>query len=158
MISSFGGIPSHARDNQRGFLSSIMAWLQGSGDTGGEREFEGYRVWTRENLESLNLALPDTCTTALTELIRCDDSTTTFQAPGMHSWLGAQNVTDSVCDAGCGEDLRSWFDSVSRAYNGYTISGAVPMLLGGRIWQGYNETCLKDVGSGRYCGGKSHSQ
>jgi hypothetical protein len=74
MISLLGGTPTYAKDNMNGFLASVLAWLQGSNKTVGERKFEGYRVWTTEALDRLGgQSLPDTCKSALTEIIRCDD-------------------------------------------------------------------------------------
>jgi hypothetical protein len=46
---------------------------------------------------------------------------------------GNQSVTDSICDKGCRQSLKAWFDGVSLACNGHTISDALPMLRSGRI-------------------------
>ena len=73
----------------------------------------------------------------------------------MFGSLGNQSFTDSVCDVGCGQRLKSWFNGVSVACDGYAISDALPMLRGGRIWAGYNSTCLKQATSGEYCNGES---
>lgn len=157
LISPLGGAPTYASDNKNGFLSSIMAWLQGSTTIGGQRKFVGYKVWTAEMLDGLNLALPSTCTSALTEIIRCDNYTKTFMSPALHGSPGNQSVTDTICDAECGQSLKVWFDGVRLACDGYTISDALPTLRGGRIWAGYNSTCLKDPGSGKYCNGESRT-
>ncbi|KAG9251359.1 pectate lyase superfamily protein-domain-containing protein [Emericellopsis atlantica] len=153
MISPVGGRATLARDNINGFLSSVLAWLQGTVNPAGQQKFEGYRIWTSESLESMHsLHLPATCSSALTEVIRCDNRTEVFQEPGLHSWLGSKEETDIVCDASCEESLSNWFQTVSVACDGYKISDALPTLLGGRIWAGYNETCLKDPETGKYCG------
>lgn len=134
MISLLGGTPTLAKDNMNGFLASVLGWLQGSDRTVGEREFEGYRVWTTETLDSLDSEAPsDTCRSALTELIRCDDRTKEYQSPAMRTWLGNKNDTGTVCDPSCGKSLKSWFDGVATACGSYRLSNAAFMLLGGRI-------------------------
>ncbi|KAK8029707.1 pectin lyase-like protein [Apiospora rasikravindrae] len=153
MISPLGGIPTYARDNMNGFLSSVLAWLQGSVETAGKRDFDGYHLWTPEAVDSLvTVTLPETCKSALTELIRCNNQTKDFQVPGLRSWLGDNNQTDIVCQQSCGHSLQSWFDSVSTACDGYQISGGLPTLRGGRVWAGWNQTCLKDSSTDKYCG------
>ncbi|KAK7959253.1 pectin lyase-like protein [Apiospora aurea] len=128
MISPLGGIPTYARDNMNGFLSSVLAWLQGSVETAGKREFDGYHLWTPEAVDSLvTVTLPETCKSALTELIRCDNETKDFQVPGLRSWLGDNDRTD-------------------------VISDGLPTLRGGRVWAGWNQTCLKDTSTDKYCG------
>ena len=157
MISPVDGTPTYARDNTNGFLASILAWLQGSNNVGGKRRFDGYQVWTPGMLEFLHLEmiLPPTCISALTEVIRCDPLTKEFMIPKMRGSPGDKNKTDSVCDAGCGQDLKKYFDGVTIACAGYQISDALPAMRGGRIWAGYNETCLKNPTTGQYCNGKT---
>jgi hypothetical protein len=118
-------------------------------------KFEGYKVWTAESLDGMNLGLPSTCTTALTETIRCDGHTETFISHRLFGSPSDQSVTDSICDTSCGQSLKAWFDGVSLACDGYTISNALPTLRGGWIWAGYNSTCLKDAITGEYCNGKN---
>lgn len=153
MVSPLDSTPTYAKNNVNGFLSSVLAWLQGSTEVSGEREFPGYRVWTTQMLDHLyGLVLPDTCKNALTEIIACSNLTTEYQAPGLQTWLGTANDTDSVCAPSCGKSLKTWFDSVSIACAGYEVNDALPTLLGGRIWDGWNQTCLKDTATGKYCG------
>lgn len=49
-------------------------------------------------------------------------------------------VVDSVCNGGCGQSLKAWFEDVRLAREGHTISDALPMLRGDRYWAGYNST------------------
>jgi hypothetical protein len=153
MVSPLGSAPTYARDNVNGFLSSVLAWLQGSTKIAGQRDFPGYRVWTPGMLDKVNGAiLPESCRNALTELIACDNRTESFQVSGLRSWLGTVKDTDSVCMDSCGESLQNWFNSVSIACDGWQVNDALPTLLGGRIWTGWNQTCLKDPNTGKYCG------
>ncbi|RSL89261.1 hypothetical protein CDV31_015909 [Fusarium ambrosium] len=148
MVSPRNNTPTYARDNVNGFLSSILAWLQGSEEVSGKRQFAGFLVHQPDDVAELDVS--DVCRTALTQRILCDSEVDTFADRRYRGPLDSRNQTDSVCDAGCGESLRSWFDAVATACEGYTIGGAVPMLLGGNIWAGYNETCLVNE-SGEYC-------
>ncbi|KAJ3952539.1 hypothetical protein N0V92_011011 [Colletotrichum tropicale] len=153
MISPLSSMPTYAKDNVNGFLASVLAWLQGSTETAGEREFNGYRVWTADMLENLyGTVLPETCSNALTEIIACHNLTETYQSPGLRGWIGSVDDTDTVCADSCGKSLKAWFDSVSIACEGYVVNDALPTLLGGRIWEGWNQTCLKDPETGKYCG------
>lgn len=144
-----------AKDNMNGFLSSVLAWLQGSKETAGERKFDGYRVWTIEELDGIDSpTLPDICRSALTEMIRCDNRTEDFQDARVRTWLGNNEDTDSVCDVMCDQSLKSWFDNVAVACSGYRLMDALPTLRGGRIWAGVNQTCLFDPNEQKYCGGE----
>lgn len=152
MVSPLGNTPTYAKDNVNGFLASVLAWLQVSIEVTGERKFPGYRVWTTGLLDQLyGLLLPDACTSALTRIIVCDNRTEEFQVPGLAVWYGNTN-TETVCAASCGESLKSWFDSVAVACVGYKLRDTLPTLLGGRIWDAWNQTCLKDPATGKYCG------
>jgi hypothetical protein len=153
MISPVGAIPTYARDNVNGYLSSILAWLGGATSTAGRRKFKGYTLWTFEDLEDYRV--PEICRTALTQRVACDDYLQSWVEPSYHGVTGNATLTASVCDAGCGDSLQSWFKNVESGCKGYNISTALPTLLGGRLWAGYNETCLKSIdGTNRYCNGK----
>lgn len=153
MSSPLGDVPTYARDNKNGFLSSVLGWLKGSTGVTGGREFPGYRVWYRAMLDHMpGVVLPEECKAALTEVITCDNRTERFQTPGLRSWLGNAKATDTVCAPSCGKSLKRWFDTVSVNCRGKLIDGALPTLLGGRIWDGWNQTCLKDPATGKYCG------
>ncbi|KAH8672181.1 LysM domain protein [Ilyonectria robusta] len=149
MVTPTGGIATLAQDNINGFVSSILAWLEGAEETSGRRHFPGFPVYTLHGLR--NQILPDPCKTALTAKILCDYWVQSFTEPAYHGSLGNASLTDSICDEGCGESLRSWFDNVNAHCEGYTVAGDIPTLYGGRMWAGYNGTCLTDPDTGRYC-------
>lgn len=68
---------------------------------------------------------------------------------------GNITMTDLLCDSSCGAILKSWFDNVASNCANQAIGGDTPpTLLGGYIWDGYNQTCLKDPTTGDYCTGK----
>lgn len=107
------------------------------------------------NAESLDSSLGEGCIGALSTNISCDSYARTFMQPRYHGALENTTLTDSVCQAGCSSSLKSWFDSVSAKCAGKTINGAIPTTYGGYIWEGFNETCVKDPQTKQYCNGKS---
>ncbi|KAJ4156154.1 hypothetical protein LMH87_001367 [Akanthomyces muscarius] len=149
MVSPLGAVPTYAKDNINGFLSSILAWLQGSKEVSGRYKFPGFEVYTADGLQ--NVPLPDLCKSALTSKILCVDLVSSFAEPQYRGSLSSAKLMDAVCDEGCGLSLKSWFDNVNDNCNGYNISSQIPTLLGGRMWAGVNETCSKDPKSDRYC-------
>jgi hypothetical protein len=151
MVTPYGGVATFAKDNINGFLSSILAWLDGSEDMTGRRDFEGFQLYSISGLRRQKI--PETCKTALSAKIFCDPFMRTFQEPGYRGAVENTTLADSVCDKGCGDSLKSWYSNVMVACNDYNITGHVATLYGGRIWAGYNETCLTDSKSGLYCNG-----
>ncbi|CAG9998333.1 unnamed protein product [Clonostachys byssicola] len=152
MISPLGSVATKAADNVNGFLSSILAWLQGAGRTSGEREFEGFQVYDAADVGEMRNKFPEICNTALTQRIDCESTVEGFAKVSHHGTLGNDTLTDLVCQTGCGKSLKSWYDNVESSCSGYKLdNGALPVLLGARMYAGYNETCLKDESTGRYC-------
>jgi hypothetical protein len=137
----------------RSLSMNISVSLDETGNTVSQlaRDFDGYRVYSSESLQDARLSAP--CTAALSGLIRCDTYTQNFQNP---SYRGSLNATlaESVCDSGCGISLQNWFASVSHSCQGQLLDGVSSTKVGGFIWAGYNETCLKDPKTGLYCNGK----
>ena len=154
MISPLGSAPTLAKDNVSGFLSSILAWLQGAEKLSGARDFAGFQMYPADWVQNDFLG-PATCKTALSQTIVCDDSVRSFTNEGYRGSLGNRTRMDSVCHADCGKSLASWVSHVSTACQGFNISQADPALPGGHMWAGYNETCLVDPANPNvYCNGK----
>ncbi|KAK2846374.1 hypothetical protein FQN49_005788 [Arthroderma sp. PD_2] len=148
MVTPYGTKPTYARDNKNGFLSSILAWVRDKNTTViGERDFPGFQLYDGKPPEGLTT----TCMNAVAQRIICHPHLLQWQSPSYHGPPDLKELTDYVCDKGCGESLKSWFDTVSLACSGQNITGAIPTILGGYIYQGYNETCHLDKDSGRYC-------
>ncbi|KAG5654983.1 hypothetical protein KAF25_011014 [Fusarium avenaceum] len=148
MVSPRNSTPIYARDNVNGFLSSILAWRQGSKEVAGKRAFPGFLIHRPDDV--IEFGIPESCQTALTQRVLCDWDVSDFTQPKYRESLESKSKTDLICDTGYRESLRSWFNTVELACRGYTLGGAVPMLWAGYMWAGYNETCLKDS-SGKYC-------
>lgn len=153
MISPTGEKPTYARDNKNGFLSSILAWLGGASKTSGNRVFKGFRVYELDYWLT-DMLLPTACNNALVQMIMCDDIVSTWTSANYASGFLNRTVTDSVCDAGCGKSLAAYWKNVVESCAGYQIEGYPTTVPAGYMWQQYNETCLKDTTTGKYCNGR----
>jgi hypothetical protein len=153
MITPVGEGALLAAPNQNGFLASILAWVRPSNETVGNGNFRGFQLYDADAFEGQGLSV--TCKTALLQSIKCDPYLIRFQEPAYRGSLGDLEWTDRVCDAGCGTSLKHWYDNVALACAGHTLRNAVPTKQGGTIWAGYNETCVKDQTTDRYCNGTS---
>ncbi|KAM0243049.1 hypothetical protein ACHAP5_006921 [Fusarium lateritium] len=96
------------------------------------------------------------CAKALKAKIVCDDYVPHMNLNHYQKWVGDVELADKICTDSCSESFRSWNDTVTKDcaedmkeadyyHMGFFISNV------GYIWQGFNETCLKDDESGRYC-------
>ncbi|GLA96386.1 hypothetical protein AtubIFM57143_003851 [Aspergillus tubingensis] len=151
MISPVNEKPTLANDNKNGFMSSILAWLKGSTDTTGQRVFEGFTIYDTNMLPS---TFSDACITALTATIKCDLQVFQFGEPQYHGTLGNDTLTDLVCDQSCGDSLARWFTNAEANCNGAVLLDHPATILGGNMWEGWNETCYKDPTTGKYCNGQ----
>ena len=150
MLSPWNQTAILGSDNRNGYASSILAWMGGANQTAGQRVFPGYQLYSLDNLT--NTAFPPACQTALTATIQCDAYTSQWIQPSYHGALGNATLQASVCNAGCGSSLASWYSSVQTNCAGYTWNDGSPVdMFGGYIWYGYNETCSKDPATGLWC-------
>ncbi|TGO46551.1 hypothetical protein BCON_0318g00010 [Botryotinia convoluta] len=149
MISPINGVATFSLPNQGGTVASLLAWLEGADQTIGIRNFTGFQLYKEDFVSTLEL--PNTCVTAFTASIHCNNLLATYTTPQWAGFLENDTLTHSVCDPGCGSSLAFYFKTISSSCAGYNITGAPLAMLGGFVWQGYNETCLKDLASGRYC-------
>lgn len=153
MVSPLGETPTYAKDNKNGFLSSLLAWIRGPETIIGGRDFPGFTVWDIKTRETDLKGLPGPCKTALTQLIKCDAHAKLFLRQSYRGSLDNDTLTELVCDPSCGVSLKTWYDTVSASCSGYTVSNSVPTKFGGIVWSGWNETCLQDPETGKYCNG-----
>jgi hypothetical protein len=153
MISPTNSKPTFAKDNKNGYCSSVLAWFRGGNNYTGQRTFSGFDVYEQSWVEGLNL--PNTCKTALTQRILCDEIVEGFSEPSYRGSIDNSTSYQEVCDASCGSSLRSYYENVFRACAGYNVTNAPPTKLGGYLWEGWNETCYVQPGSDRYCNGTS---
>jgi hypothetical protein len=154
MISPSGSdSPTLAKDNRNGYLSSIAAWLEGAGDgnTVGGRNFTGFTFFDDGSLDGSDLS--SGCQDALYQTVYCDRTLWSMREPRYHGSLGDTDLTDSVCDAGCGRSLAQVHSSIE------TLCKDTPNIVLGlpaiaavdRVWWAYNDTCFADPTTGKYC-------
>lgn len=152
MVSPYNGSATLAKDNINGYLSSILAWLEGASEVSGPRPVPGFQLYTGDGLR--NVDVPDACKKALSSKIICDQYITRFQEPSYRGSPDNEALTESICGKTCGKSLVDWFNGVEAWCHGYNISRQLPTTRGGRMWAGVNETCVKDSKTGEYCNGK----
>jgi hypothetical protein len=144
-----------AMQNKNRFLSSVLAWLQGSQESIGQRKFPGFQVYTAKEVDGWNTQVLTSCRTALTQLIECEDTIETFARLELRDTVGNSTLADAMCDKSCGQSLSSWFNNVFKTCEGFEADNGTPLtMMGGRMWAGYNETCLRDDGNTQYCVGE----
>lgn len=117
----------------------------------GKRDFPGFTIYDADNLPS---TFSDACVTALTATIKCQDTVFQFVEPRYHGTLGNDTLTDLVCDQSCGDSLATWFSNAEANCDGAILLDHPATILGGNMWNGWNETCYKDLTTDQYCNGK----
>lgn len=117
---------------------------------------EGFHLYSSKDLTYLHL--PKECQNALERPIHCNRFVQTWQTAGYRRSLHNKNLTDSICDPECGASIQEYYSQVSDACVGQQIHGAVPTLHAGRMWSGFNETCLRSDDGGGYCNGNKKRQ
>jgi len=105
----------------RGALT-FFVWLAGMLQSNAIITFPGFTVYQAGSyLASFNL--PTQCTTALTSVIACDVYIQNWQQPAWRGALGNDTLTDSICDAGCGTSLATYFTNVQQVTILFSPSG-----------------------------------
>ncbi|KAK2731146.1 hypothetical protein FQN57_003634 [Myotisia sp. PD_48] len=147
MVTPRGFRPTYAAENKNGFTSSLLAWVREKETVIGEREFPGFHLYVNNTLTDITKV----CRTAVTQRIDCHSIYLQWQTPIYHGIFESDEITNVICEEDCKKSLKNWFETVEFACAGQNITGAVPTILGGFLYQGYNETCLKDTTTGKYC-------
>ncbi|KAF5692427.1 hypothetical protein FDENT_2949 [Fusarium denticulatum] len=109
-----------------------------------------FRIYNATDLESKSVG--DACVKALSADIACPTYIRNFMAPRVHGSLGNLTLTNEICTGTCSASLRSWFNTVVSACADEDYGDGVPQRYGGYIWAGWNETCIKDPKTKKYCG------
>ncbi|KAG8669374.1 hypothetical protein FPOAC2_08702 [Fusarium poae] len=97
------------------------------------------------------------CNKALEKEIHCDKFLSGVMSDDDSKWTKKKvELADSVCTDTCYNSLQSWYDTVTDACdNGednYLLLDKVSHTgFGGNLWASWNETCVKDPRTGRYC-------
>ncbi|KAL5685237.1 hypothetical protein EMGR_004402, partial [Emarellia grisea] len=150
-ISPAGETPLYARDVQNGYTSSLLAWLHTGTGAIGKRKFPGFYLWDGEMDRDVLSGVSSTCKASLTRLVECHDQVYMLRALQWRGSMHNDTLTDLMCDKTCGQSLQLWFESVL-AGCAREQDHVVLAEPGGIIWAGWNETCVKDPNTGKYCG------
>ncbi|RAH79622.1 hypothetical protein BO86DRAFT_148154 [Aspergillus japonicus CBS 114.51] len=128
------------------------------GELASPSNFRGFQLWNENNklhVKTLSKLSP-ACRASMTQRIHCHAKTRSLQRQWARwrkgSGLENNTLSDLVCDSGCGESLAAWVRSVERDCATLEERMLFLTLRGGQLWAGWNETCLRDAGTGRYCG------
>jgi hypothetical protein len=101
------------------------------------------------------------CAKALTSEIECDRYVPEMNPNYYQKWVGDTELADTICTKTCHDSFRIWNDTVTKDcaedmnesdFNARSTTHSI-MLSTSHMWQGFNETCVKDTESGRYCQG-----
>ncbi|KAH2752728.1 hypothetical protein KXV94_001973 [Aspergillus fumigatus] len=150
-ISPAGETPLYVRDVQNGYASSLLAWLHTGTGAIGKRKFPGFYLWDGEMDRDVLSGVSSTCKASLTRLVECHDQVYMLRALQWRGSMHNDTLTDLMCDKTCGQSLQLWFESVL-AGCAREQDHVVLAEPGGIIWAGWNETCVKDPNTEKYCG------
>ncbi|KAJ5189018.1 hypothetical protein N7491_005340 [Penicillium cf. griseofulvum] len=121
-------------------------------------DFRGFQLWHETGkLDAKHLSkFSPACRASMTRRIHCHKKTRSLQRQfGRRSrglGLGSDALSDLVCDSSCGESIAAWFEGVERDCATLEERVFFPAQRGGQLWAGWNETCLRNEGTERYCG------
>ncbi|KPM44181.1 hypothetical protein AK830_g2384 [Neonectria ditissima] len=127
---------------------AILKHLVGFGLFLGIRAFRIY-----EDTDLDNYDVGDACVSALSADIACHPEIHSFLQPSYRGSLENVTLTDEICTGTCSASLRKWFNTVSNDCAGKSdeFNGNPPTRYGGYVWAGWNETCVKDPKTKKYC-------
>ncbi|RKK66488.1 hypothetical protein BFJ69_g15352 [Fusarium oxysporum] len=107
-----------------------------------------FRIYEADDLNNVD----ESCSSALLADINCHPQIRSFVALRYRGSLENVTLTDEICVEPCSVSLRGWFNTVAEKCNvDDSDSDTIPMQLGGNIWAGWNETCIKDHKTKKYC-------
>lgn len=153
MVSPKGAKPTLARDNENGFLSFILGWLEASVETIGGK-YTGWRIMEPGSLARSQL--PKACEDAMYQLVRCADSAKWLQRTRYATLLANKTMVAEICDLECRNSLRYNMASVESACQSKPdLAPGVPLKgMFQSIGDKWNLTCLLDPQTGEFCNGK----
>ncbi|KAL4956505.1 pectate lyase superfamily protein-domain-containing protein [Aspergillus filifer] len=123
-ISPFGEIATWAQDSRNGYTSSLLGWFR-EGKMIGKHNFTGFVL--------------SSCRTSMTQSIDCHDDTYLLQGQIWKGGFDNDTLSDLIT-----QFVRNCDTEKEREL--------IPTRLGGQLCAGWNETCLKDPETDRYCG------
>lgn len=119
-----------------------------------ESRATGFQLVTSKQLEGSTLN--SNCQQVLQQTIQCDEYVANFRERGYCGSLDDSALTDSVCQATCERSLlnarrrlAAVCSSTPDLMPGYPVATLIETTVAG-----WNETCLKDKDTGKYCNGE----
>ncbi|KAF4969334.1 hypothetical protein FSARC_3409 [Fusarium sarcochroum] len=109
-----------------------------------------FKIYNATHLESANVR--DACVKAMSADIVCPAYIRSWMQPRIHGTLENVTLTDEICTGTCSASLKSWYNNVISACANDKVGDGIPQRYGGYIWAGWNETCIKDPKTKKYCG------
>ncbi|KAJ4137156.1 hypothetical protein NW768_002737 [Fusarium equiseti] len=99
------------------------------------------------------------CGKALRTEIECHTYIPHMNSNHYQKWVGDVELANRICTDTCSDSLRSWNDTVTKdcaedmnsSDSDARLAPILALLTINHKWQGFNETCVKDDESGRYC-------
>ncbi|UZP41727.1 hypothetical protein NXS19_009543 [Fusarium pseudograminearum] len=96
------------------------------------------------------------CNKALEAEIHCDKFLSGIMTEDSEWTKEKVKLADSVCTDTCYDSLQRWYDTVTDACdngedNFLVLDKVSHTGYGGEMWRAFNETCVKDPKTGRYC-------
>ncbi|RSL82095.1 hypothetical protein CDV31_016965 [Fusarium ambrosium] len=115
-------------------------------------EASAFRIYEAEDLVDM-YDVGEACVSALSADITCNPYIRDFMQLSYRGSLENVTLTDEICTGTCSASLRKWFDTVSKDCTDETAKSSdfIPTRYGGNIWAGWNETCVKDPKTKKYC-------
>jgi hypothetical protein len=132
--------------NRTASIDELSPALRFSGN--GPLEYQAYSL---EDIDSLKLTIA--CRGALTTTLGCHPYVDKFRELSYRGPLPNSTLTLSVCDLGCENSLGLWFNSVQQSCGNDLLRGEPATTAAGRIWQGWNETCISEPKTNNNCNG-----
>ena len=96
-------MPATLAANQNGYLSFILAWLEGSTAVIGNH-FPGWTIFPEGSLA--NIGLNKACEAAMYQSLKCDTSAQALLSDGYQGNIGNATRLSLMCDPGCAASLR----------------------------------------------------
>ena len=115
--------------------------------------FIGFPIASKAILDGASIN--SECKSVLLRNVSCDLSVQTLGGQFYHGSLGDASLTAEACSSRCAESLAFHHHRiVSSCGTDTVLSPGFPIVsLIDKIWGGWNETCVMDLKSGKYCNG-----
>lgn len=153
-ISPLGETAIWSKDSRNGYTSSLLGWFRAEESVIGRRNFTGFYLYEDQYDGNFLNTLPSSCQSALTQVVDCPDKIQGFQVANWQGGFENDTLSKQVCSAECEVSIKSWFSHVTENCAGVNQTSFPFNSRGGRLWASWNQTCVQDPATGKYCGGK----